>query len=122
MSSLVSRYIHVITQETKALMADDDKLSPKQWLIIRSIHQNTDQLLIATEKVGETGYNEVIRYKLLDLLTPISGYVEMIVDGWIGDLNSRQVDRINLISAAVQRLTNYVRSYPIEFRETTFLS
>lgn len=123
MSSLVSRYIHVITQETKALMTDNvDKLSSKQCDVIHSIHQYTDQLSLATERIAETGYNDVVRYKLLDLLTPISGYVEMIVDGWMGDLNARQNDRINLIAAAVQRLTNYVRSYPIEFKESRFLS
>jgi hypothetical protein len=115
MKHLISPYIHVITQETNALMEDKvDELSPMQCKIIHSIHQYTDQLLIAAETVNETSYDDVERHKLLDLLTPIVGYVEMLADGWMGNFNaSQQHERVNLIIAAVRRLADSVRSHPI---------
>lgn len=123
MTNLISRYIHIITQETNVLLKDEiNQLNPIQCNTIHSIHEYINQLCVASIMLSEASYNEAVRHQLLDLLTPISGYVEMLADGWMGELNLEQRDRINLIFAAVHRLTHYIRSQIVEKKESLLLS
>ena len=118
MPTFINRYIHIVTQESRSLINDKfEKLNPIQAQTIQSIINHSEDLCLFISKLEEKDTGSTNRHDLLNMITPISGYIDMLSDGWMGDLNEQQHDRIQLISLAVYRLIDYVQSYPTEKRQ-----
>lgn len=111
MPAFINRYVHVITEEAHALIENKyEKLNPLQKEVVQSILEHTKELSMLM-LIGQA--KDELRHELLNVLTPISGYVDMLSDGWMGKLSEEQIDRVKLINVAVRRLTEYVRSFPV---------
>lgn len=118
MPTFINRYIHVINQEATVLLDNKfERLTPLQIEVIHSLLQHTQELSLALTTLVKTQKSVKIRHELLNLMTPISGYVEMLSDGWMGQLSEQQLDHIKLMVVAAHRLTEYVRKYPVESQE-----
>jgi len=118
MPTFVNRYIYIINHEANTLLENKfETLTPLQNSVILSILKHTDELSSSASLLDESHHTNRIRHELLNLITPISGYIAMLSDGWMGDLNEHQLDHVHLIVLAVQRLTEYIRNYTVENTE-----
>jgi signal transduction histidine kinase len=117
MQQVLDRYICIILSHSAMLLEPSDTpLSELQRNSISLIQKYTNELynaLNTSEALSEQEMLRFMRHELLNLLTPIVGYVEMLQDGWIGKLNPDQSSHIEIISYAVQDVLEIIESQKI---------
>ncbi len=110
MLELINKYTDIIHLQSRLLM-DSDKsyLSLSQRQAIELINRYSTHLAIFARQ-SHTNQQQLdkIRHELINILTPIVGYVEMLADGWIGTLNPDQSDHVDIIQQSVNMLRNVV--------------
>lgn len=118
MTAFISQYIRIINQEARNLLDNKfEALNPIQVNVLQSILKHTEELSLEAIAIEETQRRDHVRHELLNLMTPISGYIDMLSDGWMGDFSEQQSDSIKLISLAVQRLTEHIRTFATKDNE-----
>jgi signal transduction histidine kinase len=117
MQQVLERYIGIILSHSALLLEpSDNPLSDIQRNSIGLIQKYTNELNSAisrSEALSEEEMRRFMRHELLNLLTPIVGYVEMLQDGWIGKLNLDQSSHIEIIAYAVQDVLEIIESQKI---------
>ncbi|MEM9953975.1 MAG: histidine kinase dimerization/phospho-acceptor domain-containing protein [Chloroflexota bacterium] len=106
----IVQYTDIIRIQTRSLV-DSDKtyLTTTQREAIERIHQYTEQLAFTANRVAHTSdEHKAIRHELINILTPIIGYIEMLADGWMGRLNPDQMAHVDIVQHASQALRGII--------------
>lgn len=122
MPAPIKRYTDVIHIQSKFLMDSKEIfLTLAQRQAIELINRYSLQLAtIAEQGVTANASIDDIRHELINYLTPIMGYSEMLFDGWIGELNPDQRSHIEIICQAIRDLRDVIlkRRFVIEMPES----
>lgn len=115
MSETINKYTDIIRVQSQLLT--DSKLthmSLAQRQAIELINRYAVQIVNMTNAY-ESGTSNMdcdrLRHELINTLTPIVGYSEMLVDEWIGTLATNQQKHVEIIHQNVQSLRTYIQSY-----------
>lgn len=110
MPSIINKYTDIIHIQSEMLMSSNQAhLGLAQRQAIELINRYSMQLATIAKQVtvNENEYDN-LRHELINLLTPIVGYVEMLSDGWIGVLDSDQQAHIEIIHHSVNDLRDTI--------------
>ena len=114
MQHLLESYFAMILAHSALLLeASDSPLTEIQKSSITLISKYTEELkqsVKKTEILSETEMHRFLRHELLNVLTPIVGYIEMLADGWIGKLTPDQAAHIEIIYYAVHDVQSIIES------------
>ncbi|GAB5494616.1 MAG: hypothetical protein Phog2KO_48310 [Phototrophicaceae bacterium] len=113
MAETIAKYADIIYMQTHILIDPSLHLNAEQSRVVRCINTHTQQLLnfLRTyEHIQPNLTEENIRHELINILTPIVGYIDMLADEWIGSLTTQQFNHVELIYQCVQALKQYVLS------------
>lgn len=116
MSRTLQQYTDIIHIQSRLLM-DSNKtyLSMAQRQAIELINRYSAQLVTSAKQAApEDKHYDSVRHELINILTPIVGYIEMLSDGWIGKLNPDQVAHIDIIRQSVFELRRVILAYRAE--------
>ncbi|MEL6308897.1 MAG: hypothetical protein AAFV98_20150 [Chloroflexota bacterium] len=112
MSKTIYRYTRTIIETSHDLMQPDlEHVSPSQRQVIDLIDRYTLQLIQAYNQgnlIPVAQHQHYFRHVLIDILTPIVGYTEMLADGWLGQLHTEHEDAIGRLLYQVRGLMNYI--------------
>ena len=115
MLDMISRYADIIYMQTHILLDPNQvPLNVQQRKAIRSINTHTQDLIEFLKTHEETHPHlteETMRHEIINILTPIVGYIDMLADEWIGKLTAIQFNHVELIYQCVQSLKQYVLSH-----------
>ncbi len=103
----------IIHKQSQLLLeSNQNHLPVSQQNAIERISRYASQLAITAQQIGITHDQEIIlRHEMINILTPIVGYTEMLADGWVGHLNPDQMQHIELIQHAVGMMRQSILSY-----------
>ena len=110
MLELINKYTDIIHLQSRLLM-DSDKsyLSLSQHQAIEFINRYSTHLAgVARQAYNNQHKFEVVRHELINILTPIVGYIEMLSDGWIGIMNPDQCDHVEIVRQSVNALRDVI--------------
>jgi|GEM_PF-6938543 len=116
MSDPIQQYTDIIHIQSRLLM-DSNKtyLSMSQRQAIELINRYSSQLAAAAKQASpDDKCYETVRHELINILTPIVGYIEMWMDGWIGKLNPDQSAHVEIIHQSVYELRRVILAYRVE--------
>lgn len=112
MSKTIYRYTRAIIETSHDLMqADSEHISPSQRQVIDLIDRYTLQLIQAYNQgnlIPVAQRQSYFRHVLIDILTPIVGYTEMLADGWLGQLHAEHADAVRRLLYQVRGLMDYI--------------
>lgn len=113
MKKLINQYTDIIHIQSRLLMdSDTSYLSLAQRQAIELINRYSTQLAgVARKPSVHSDDFESTRHELINLLTPIVGYIEMLSDGWIGALSVDQTERLNIIHETVYALQDVILAH-----------
>lgn len=114
MSDLIKHYTDIIYMQSR-LLTDCSQvyMNLGQRKAIENVNAYTQELIKFLNNHEQTHPHlteESMRHELINLLTPIVGYVDMLADEWIGSLNPEQFQHVDLIYQNVHSLQQYVLS------------
>lgn len=117
MQALIENNIAIILAHTALLLEPSDnsltEIQKNSVSLINHYTQELQQAVKQNENLSESEIRRFMRHELLNVLTPIVGYVEMLADGWIGKLSPDQEAHIEIISSAVQDVLQIIESQKI---------
>lgn len=110
MPNVINQYTDIIHIQSEMLMSSNQThLGLAQRQAIELINRYSMQLATIAKQVtlNKSEYDS-LRHELINLLTPIVGYVEMLSDGWIGALDFDQQAHIEIIHHSVNDLRDAI--------------
>lgn len=117
MQRLIGNHNQLILKHVNVLLdTDGTKLNELQLSSLTLIKQYTQELAAAIEEKDSVPNNEIarfIRHDLLNLLTPVVGYAEMLSDGWVGALSDEQSEHMQIILHTVHDLLKLIEDEKI---------
>lgn len=110
MRDVIRNCTEIIHKQTILLANDKSPLSQQD--VVNRINRYCTQLTITAQFVATDEDQQIAqRHELINILTPIMGYVEMLADGWIGKLNPDQEQHIDLIQHAVDHMRQSILAF-----------
>lgn len=117
MQPIIDNYNQLILTHVNVLLdANDTSLNEMQLNSLGLIKKYTQDLTLAiqtNEALPATEIARFMRHDLLNLLTPVVGYAEMLSDGWIGKLDAEQSEHMKIILYAVHDLLKLIEAEKI---------
>jgi hypothetical protein len=117
MQHLLENYIAIILAQSTLLLEPGSKplteLQKNSIVLIDRYSQELNRAVKNSENLSELEMQRFVRHELLNILTPIVGYIEMLADGWIGRLSPDQSAHVEIISYAVQDVLSIIASQKI---------
>lgn len=113
MLEFISRYTDIICVQSQLLTDGDVYLSATQHQAVKKVVLYTNELLAFLKDHHQTHPHlteETIRHEIINFLTPIVGYIDMLADEWIGCLAPNQQSHVEIIYESVHGLRKYVLS------------
>jgi signal transduction histidine kinase len=113
MQPIIANYNKLILSHAALLLESDTALNPMQLNAVRLIDkyaQELSQSLQDNAALNENDMRRFMRHDMLNLITPILGYGEMLSDAWMGKLNPDQSAHIEIILNAVYDIQELIES------------
>lgn len=112
MSDIVGKYADIIYTQAHTLTETNLVcLNPQQCRAVKNIKKNTKSLMIFLATYEQTHPNlskEALRHEIIDKLTPIIGYSDMLADEWSENPKDNQVYHFKLINQCVTALRKHL--------------
>lgn len=96
---------HLVLKLTQKLQKKQHLLNPTQRMTMRRIHRYVVDLDATFANVGDQ-LSRQQRYQMIDLVTPVQGYVEMLYEGWLGDIHTTLQADIVYLRQLVQQMND----------------
>lgn len=106
-ASMVSRYLRGVREKTTA--SEDDLLRERSQRIVGHLEEKIAELSSANTRLRELGaarteFYRNISHELATPLTPIVGYVKLLLDEELGPLEPAQIKALSAVEGCVKRL------------------
>lgn len=116
MPELINKYTDIIHLQSQMLMdSNQTYLGLAQRQAIELINRYSMQLAsVAKQNMQEQSQYDSVRHELINILTPIVGYIEMLSDGWIGVMYPEQKTHIDIIHRSVNNLRDVIMKHQFQ--------
>ncbi|MGJ3240054.1 MAG: histidine kinase dimerization/phospho-acceptor domain-containing protein [Anaerolineae bacterium] len=113
MSYKIAKYTDIIYLQSQLLTTSNKSyMTLAQRQAIELICRYSAQLAQTAKKLTDDPEQQaLVRHDMINILTPIVGYVEMLSDGWIGSLNPDQASHVEIIQQSVDALRECILTY-----------